>query len=282
MGTARLPTTVRVETVGSGEPVAAAVGAVHGDEPCGVRAIERLLAADREFERAARLVVANERALAAERRYVDADLNRSFPGDPDADAHERRLAHELLAAVEGLPTLGFHATVSTDRPFGTVADLTPTKRRVFRALPVAEVADFTGVVEGRSVNLPGFLNVEAGYQGSAAAADNAYACLVAFLRELDVLPGAPSPSEPTHYRVQRLVRKEPGVSYEFHAENFERVAAGEAYATADGEPMTAEAPFWPVLMSADGHETLLGYAAERVGPLGAEVPDEAGGADTRE
>ncbi|MFB6157957.1 MAG: succinylglutamate desuccinylase/aspartoacylase family protein [Haloferacaceae archaeon] len=266
---------MRVVTIGEGDPEVAAVGAVHGDEPCGARAIERFRAEDREVRRPAKLIVASERALERGERFVDADLNRSFPGDPDGDRHEERLAHDLLAEVEGLLTLGFHATVSFDEPFGTLAHVNAEKARVMRALPLEHAADFTGVVEGRSVNLPRFVNVEAGYQGSDRAAENAYECLVAFLRFAGVLSGDPAPTETVHYRVRETVEKRPGRSYEVHARNFERVPPGEPYAAADGELLSAEEPFWPVLMSADGHDRLLGYKAERTGPVAAAVEGDA-------
>ena len=266
---------MRVETLGAEgsdeRPAVAAVGAIHGDEPCGARAIERFLAdgpTDR-VRRPVKLVVANERALDADERYVEGDLNRLFPGDPDSDVYEERLAHDLWEEIAGCTVLGFHATVSFDEPFGTLADPTPEKAAIMRALPLAHAADFTGVVEGRSVNLPGFVNVEAGYQGSDAAVENAYDCLLAFLRVTDVLPGDPDPTPTNHYQVHETVEKESDRTYEFHGTNFERVPAGEVYAATDaGETIRAERDFWPVLMSADGHETLLGYRAERTGEIG--------------
>ncbi|WP_435177345.1 succinylglutamate desuccinylase [Halorussus sp. AFM4] len=272
---------MRVETLGDGTPEVAVAGAIHGDEPCGVRAIERFLESDLAdaVERPVKLIVANERALAAGERYVEADLNRVFPGDPDSEVHEERLAHDLLAEIDGCTTLGFHSTVSTDEAFGTLADLTPRKAEIMRAMPVAHAADFTGVVEGRSVNLPDFVNVEAGYQGSAQAAENAYDCLVAYLRLLDVLPGAPDPTPTDCYRVREVVRKDPGADYEVYAENFERVAPGEVYAaTTDGDrELAADREFWPVLLSATGHSTLLGYEADYVGEIGDVAAAEADG-----
>jgi succinylglutamate desuccinylase len=256
---------MRVERLGDGDPEVAAVGAVHGDEPCGARAIERFLAegpTDR-VRRPAVLVVANERALAAGERYVEADLNRVFPGDPEGDTHEERLAHRLLSEAGEAFTLGIHSTVSTTEPFGTLANLTPEKARVMQALPLTHAADFTGVVEGRSVTLPRFVNVEAGNQGTDAAAEDAYACLLAYLREMDVLPGDPDPTPTTLYRVSNIVRKESGRKYRIERENFQRVPAGEVYARSlDGEHvLRAQGDVWPVLMSAGGHETLLGYTA---------------------
>ena len=267
---------MRVETIGhksaEGAPAVAAVGGIHGDEPCGVRAIERFLELGPvdEVQRPVKLIVANERALDAGTRYVEGDLNRLFPGDPDSDTYEERLAHDLWEEIRECTTLGFHSTVSFDEPFGTLADLTPAKADIMRALPLSHAADFTGVVSGRSVNLPKFVNVEAGYQGSDAAADNAYDCLLAYLRATDVLPGDPEPTPTTHYGVRRTLEKAPGTTYRVHVENFERVAPGTAYATTGtGEELTAEAEFWPVLLSANGHNALLGYAADRTGEIGA-------------
>jgi succinylglutamate desuccinylase len=74
---------MRIEQFGEGDPEVAVVGGIHGDEPCGVRAIERLLENPPSVRRPVALVVANERALAAGTRRVDEDLNRAFPGDPD-------------------------------------------------------------------------------------------------------------------------------------------------------------------------------------------------------
>ena len=267
---------MRVETIGhesaEGAPAVAAVGGIHGDEPCGVRAIERFLESGPvdEVQRPVKLIVANERALEAGTRYVEGDLNRLFPGDPDSDTYEERLAHDLWEEIRECTTLGFHSTVSFDEPFGTLADLTPAKADIMRALPLSHAADFTGVVSGRSVNLPKFVNVEAGYQGSDAAADNAYDCLLAYLRAMDVLPGDPESTDTTHYSVRATLEKAPGTTYRVHVENFERVPPGTAYATTGtGEELTSETEFWPVLLSASGHNALLGYAADRTGEIGA-------------
>lgn len=263
---------MRVECVGEGTPVVAAVGAIHGDEPCGATAIDRFLSSDarERVERPAKLIVVNERALHAGKRFVDADLNRVFPGDPTADAHERRLAHRLVAEIDGCLTLGFHSTVSDDRPFGTLASLTPEKATIMRALPVDHVATFTDVAEGRSVTLPRFVNVEAGRQGSDRAAENAARCLDAFFTTTGVLPGEPSPTDTALYRVFDVIEKDPTADYTVHAENFSRVPAGTIYAeTADGRDLQADRDFWPVLISATGHRTVLGYRSTYVGEIGA-------------
>ncbi|MFC7323681.1 succinylglutamate desuccinylase/aspartoacylase family protein [Halorubrum rutilum] len=266
---------MRVEVLGTWEttdtPPVAVVGAIHGDEPCGARAIERFLTSAfvETIRRPVKLIIANERALAAGTRYVDADLNRSFPGTADSDVHEEQLAADLLEEIAGCVTLGFHSTVSFAEPFGTLADPTPLKATIMEALPLAHAADFSGVVDGRSVNLPRFVNVEAGYQGSDTAAENAYECLLAFLRVMDVLPGEVPSTPTTHYLVQDAIHKATDQTYRVHVDNFERVAAGNVFATTTaGEELVADEEFWPVLLSATGHDVLLGYRSIRLGKLG--------------
>jgi predicted deacylase len=267
---------MQVHTVGEGTPEVAVVGAVHGDEPCGARAIERFLASDPEVDRPAKLIVANERALERGVRYVEADLNRALPGDPESDLYEERLAHDLANEVEGCLSLGIHSTVSYDEAFANVAYLNDRKREIAAHLPVVGIVDFTVVADGRSVELPGFVDIEAGYQGSEEAVDNAYDCIVAFLQTTGVLPGDPPAQDPGFYEVTEAMYKEPTRTYQVRAENFERVAPGEPYATADGNPLVADEAFWPVLMSAEGHDTLLGYRSTYRGPFstGAESVTE--------
>lgn len=254
---------MQVRTLGDGDPEVAVVGAVHGDEPCGARAIERILSADPPVQRPTTFVVANETALRRGERYVDVDLNRVLPGDRTADAHERRLAADLVEQVEGTLTLGIHSTRSYDGTFGVLSAPTERKRALFDRTHVTRVADTTAVSEGRCVDQPGFVDVEVGPQGTERATERAVRATRSFLRATDALPGDPGETATAYYEVTEILEKEPGATYEFLATNFERVAPGETYARKDGEALVAREEFWPVLASATGHDTILGYRAER-------------------
>ncbi|MFB6293250.1 MAG: succinylglutamate desuccinylase/aspartoacylase family protein, partial [Halonotius sp.] len=96
---------MKVYELGDGDPEVAVVGGIHGDEPCGPLAIKRLLAEEPTVDRPVKLIVANEEALEAGERYLDADLNRVFPGDASADSHEHALAAAIAREVEGCTTL---------------------------------------------------------------------------------------------------------------------------------------------------------------------------------
>jgi hypothetical protein len=258
---------VRVERIGDGDPELAVVGAIHGDEPCGARAVEKLIDDPPPVERPVKLVVANEAALERGVRYVDEDLNRAFPGAPDADSHEGRLAHALLGELEGCIAFSIHSTQSYDRPFAVVDGLGPLAEAIPPYLAVDAVVDVGPFTEGRLIGHADVVEVEAGLQGSPAAARNAASLAREFLGAVGALPAGPRHGGVPVYRLRRLLSKRPGGEYAVPVANFERVDAGQAYATVDGEELVADEPFYPVLMSAYGYEDDWGYAADLVGNL---------------
>ena len=266
---------MEIHDLGDGDPEVAVVGGIHGDEPCGPRAVERLLDADLEVERPVRLIVANEAALDAGDRYLDADLNRAFPGNPDGAAHEVRLAADLIEALDGCTTLAIHSTQSYAGPFAVVDSMDEVTRAVAPHLPVDAVIQTDAFTEGRLIEHPHTLEVEAGLQGSDAAADNAYWLSRAFLAATGAIsaPGADDVLDAggrediAVFRLRERIPKPAADSYEVFAHNFERVAAGERFAAADGEPLLADEPFYPVLLSPNGYRDQFGYVADRVGTL---------------
>jgi predicted deacylase len=262
-------TDVRVETLGDGDPSVAVVGGIHGDEPCGPAAVERLLAAPPDLRAPVKLVVANEEALERGVRFVDADLNRSFPGDAGSDAHEERLAAALADELADCVTLALHSTRSGPEPFAVVAGVGDVERRVVTRFGVDAVVDTEGGADGRIFAAGRAVEVECGLQGSDDAADAAEALSRRFLAATgaaDLLADAPPARSVPLYELGAAIEKPAGDPRTF-ARNFEEVAAGERFAAAGGVDLVAEAAFVPVLLSPDGYEDIFGYRARRVGTV---------------
>lgn len=264
---------MRIEQLGEGTPEVAVVGGVHGDEPSGARAVEQLLAENPPVERPAKLIIANEEALEQNVRYVDEDLNRAFPGAPDAETHEGRLAHTLLRAVRDCTTISLHSTQSYAAPFALVEEIDGVARALCPRLSIEAVVETGPFSTGRLIDHPDVIEVECGLQGTDQAIE--YAALLAreFLVATGVIRSDDDPLESREVPVYRMVRRVPkaiGGEYEVFAANFERVAAGETYAATDGEELVADEPFYPILMSPHGYEDVFGYAGQFAGRLHAE------------
>jgi len=264
---------VYVEQLGTGDPEIAVVGGIHGDEPCGEHAVRTLLDERPAVQRPVKFVLANELARDRNERYVEADLNRAFPGDPDAPTHEGRLAAAVAEELRGCTVLGLHSTQSYEGMFALVDEIGPTARSVCPHLSIDAVVETTGANEGRIYSvIPEAIEVECGFQGSAQAAENAVQVTREFLAATGVLPeeGGPRQTDLPVFRLRGPIPKRAADTYDVYVSNFEEVTAGEVFAAVGEENVVAEEPFHPVLLSSDGYEDVFGYRAERVGTLSAE------------
>ncbi|WP_331233400.1 M14 family metallopeptidase [Natronorarus salvus] len=262
---------MRVEQLGSGVPEIAVVGGIHGDEPCGIRAIERILDASPSVERPVKFIVANELAAERGKRYLDIDLNRAFPGEQAANTHEGRLAYDLAEELEGCATLALHSTQSTGRAFAIADGVTPFAERVVPSLSVETLVTTGELVQGRLFTTARTIEVECGLQGSDRATETATRIVHEFLATMGVLHGdsVGGRGQIPVFELRSPIPKEGGEEYDVLAENFEPVGTGEPFASIDGRTVAAEVPFYPVLLSPYGYREIFGYAAEQVGVLGS-------------
>ncbi|KOX98267.1 succinylglutamate desuccinylase/aspartoacylase domain-containing protein [Halorubrum tropicale] len=263
----------------AGSARVAIVGGIHGDEPAGVRIVERLAAelapldsSDGEEGSAGlvRLILANEPAIEAGTRYTDADLNRAFPGDADSDEYERALAPRLAAELEGFDAvLALHTSHSAPPPFAIFSDLTESVRRTVTGLPVDHVVDASGL---RSTTLdstiPHTVSIEVGRQGSEEAVEFGHEACRAFLRAHGALADEqPTFSETTVVAGSEEVPKGEGTPH-VHFRNFEPIPEGAVFAEDDVYTHRVEEPgVVPILASEDGYDDIFGIYGRVTGTL---------------
>lgn len=252
----------------------AIVGGVHGDEPSGVRAVRRVLESNPDLQRPVKLVVANPPAVASHRRYLDADMNRAFPGDPGSPDRERRLAAALLDELSDCGVvLSLHSTHSYDDPIAFVSRSYPTVQGLTARLPVPHIVDPTPCIDGAFAACAPVVSIEAGRKLTEAATENATELVEAFIRLTDALPGEMPTTDSTYYTVTDAVSKRPDTDYELLVENFEPVEPGATVARSDGKEYAADSGFVPILMSETGYDDILGYKGEVAGETLTEARD---------
>lgn len=70
------------------------IASTHGDEPIGLEAIKVL--ENKGYGKYFDILIANPKALAKNVRFIDADLNRSYPGNEKSNEYEKQIAAENL------------------------------------------------------------------------------------------------------------------------------------------------------------------------------------------
>ena len=251
---------MKVYDVGQGSPEIAVVGCLHGDEKCGKIAIERVKARELDFIKPVRFIVANERALEKGERCIDVDLNRCFPGDPDSDLHEERLAYELLNKIEGMKVLDLHSTYSQTDPH--VYFMGQERLELAKSVGVSKLVDLRklenllieqGEIEG--------VAVECGTNGKEQTFERAEKTIIEFLGNHGAIDASISEVE---HRVFEVYDVQEGEGYSFVGENFRKVEKGEVFARKNDVELRAEKDFYPVLMSDNGYPDKIGFKARRL------------------
>ena len=86
------------------------VTAMHGDEPIGVRVINELRKTNLKGKFSS--IIANPKALEKKVRFIDADLNRVFPGSKNGNYEERRASIIFKKIQKYDCVIDLHGTIS--------------------------------------------------------------------------------------------------------------------------------------------------------------------------
>jgi predicted deacylase len=219
---------------GAGGPTLICVGSVHGNEPSGALALDRIftyLQTAGLTEVHGRMVglLGNRRALAKNRRFLSQDLNRFW--DPEraerlrttgdrleAEALElRELDHELeriLRESEGHPVylLDLHTTSGPGPAFGNLDDTLPNREFALK-FPVPLVVGIEEEISGTLTNYAFELGVitlgfESGQHDDPTSIDRAEAAIWVALEASGVLPRGSRPEIAKAWQLLRTNRGE--------------------------------------------------------------------------
>lgn len=112
------------------------IGCQHGDEKLGEKVIDCFSS---NGYKGVDFILANEKAAKSDIRYIDQDLNRSFPGDSNGNYEERRAA-ELLPIIQTADiVLDIHTTTSEVKMTPIIASLTPEIKKVINLTTAKEI-----------------------------------------------------------------------------------------------------------------------------------------------
>lgn len=100
---------MKITKIGCGSPIIGIVGCLHGNETLGrdvIKSFENI----KLKKGSVYFVLANEKAMLENKRFIDVDLNRCFPGKSDGN-NEERIAHALVKELAGCEyVIDIHST----------------------------------------------------------------------------------------------------------------------------------------------------------------------------
>lgn len=250
---------MKVRKLGKGEPEHVVMYCVHGNEPCGKFAVDRILSEDLEFRKPLKLVFANEKAFNQRKSELEADLNRVWGTDSE-ERHEEKLARKIEKEMRGKKVLDLHSSFSHPEAFGIDIE----KKKSFEVktgrLGLSKTVNIGETYDSRIPDCER-IGVECGYVRSEKAIRNAYRVTKNFLKANNIIEGEAEQTDPEKFRIYDKVE---GRGYQFTGENFQKIRKGETFAIKGKRRLRAEEDFHPVLMSTTGYEDMIGFKAEKV------------------
>jgi hypothetical protein len=250
---------MKVRTFGDGEPEYAVMYCVHGNEPCGKLAVDRIMHESPNFQKPVKFVFANEKAYKEKRSQIDKDLNRVWNSDSN-QTHEEKLAEAIKREIKGMTVLDLHSSFSHPEPFGLKTRSLEKIEDQLRKLPVRKSANIEDAYESQLGEVDR-VAVECGYTRAQKTIENAYKTTKEFLKHNNILKGKAEEKKHENYNIYDKVE---GSGYQFIQKNFQKVQKGEPYAIKKGEKLRAKEDFYPVMMSTTGYDDIIGFKSEKI------------------
>jgi len=212
------PSVIRLE--GRRQPAVAVVLMLHGNEPVGLQAVQRLLHryAARPLPRALTLVVGNVRAAALGQRHLDdqPDFNRVWPGTEQAGSPEALMFARIIDTLraDGLfAAIDLHNNTGRNPHYACVNALDDAFLHL-AALFGRTVVYFTrprGVASMALAGLAPSVTVECGHPGEEAGIRHAETFIDSVLHLSDFPARAPDPRSLEIFHTVAQVRVRPGL-----------------------------------------------------------------------
>ena len=233
------------------------LGGVHGNEQCGVEAIQTYLKNLQIVKGTLRLIIANPKAVELKQRYIEENLNRCFnPLKKVTGSYEEQLAHELKKHMDWADLcLDIHSSNSKE----SIPFIIAEENNFAWVAPFP----FSLVVSGFDTFEPGGtdtymhehhkvgIGIECGYMGDVRSAELAKTAARQFLTFVGLLPGQALAVPKTFLKITSLYHNVADFTLAKVFADFEAVQKGELIGSDGLNEITAK------------HDGMILFARER-------------------
>jgi len=246
-------------------PIIAIVGCLHGDELIGQRIISRLNRL--KIKKGVLLtIIANPEAIKAKKRFIDSDLNRSFPGRPRGN-REERIAYRLTKILKQCDFIvDLHSTTTDTKSLVIATKLNKNILGVIGAFNPKRVALMSKKFSAKSMsyNFKACLSFEYGRDDAPEAFKRTLRDVLVLLsyfglidKKIDV-----GKRKTEFYKIIGTLVKKECFSL-MGVKNFKLVKKGQVVAGRENEIIKAKKDFYPILFGERAYKDIFGFTAKK-------------------
>ncbi|MFA6535912.1 MAG: succinylglutamate desuccinylase/aspartoacylase family protein [Candidatus Paceibacterota bacterium] len=243
-------------------------GGTHGTESLGQRVIASLKELDLSKGRVD-FMIANERAVKERKRFIESDLNRSFPGRKDG-TYEERLAHQLLPRIKSYDVvIDVHSTESELKSCVIVTKLDAETMKVVKATNAKNVLYMKATEKNALIsNARIGIGLEFGKDRSTKTFKDTRNAILLILQHFKILDrsGLNPEQKKLFLEVYATVPKPRGFRLTKGVENLKVFKKGEVYGfnPSNKTEIKATQDFYPVLFGEKRYKDIFGFSAKKL------------------
>lgn len=235
----------------------------HGTETVG-------LAVAREIEKlelkSGEIVIhkANELAYKKRRRFIDQDLNRSFPGEKNGN-HEQKLAYKILPLVKSVDlVIDIHSTESGLKDALIVTKLNAKTRECIDAISPKYLL-YMRATKNNALMSEAKIGIafEYGKNSDKKAQENIIKGIKKLLIHLKMVDGKipMRVGNTVYFDVYKTIPKPKKAELIQKIKNYKLIKKGMTFANLKGSPIIAQEDFYPILFGENKYKDIFGFAA---------------------
>jgi len=224
---------------------------LHGNEKCGLEVIKKLPSNVTSF-------IGNEKALELNKRFIDCDLNRNFPGDKDGN-YEEKLANDLIEKLINFEyVIDIHSSSNECPLFGIITNPNKDKINLAEKMGLNKLVIMSeSFASGKS--LIDFVNCGISLEvGPHNRIENSNEIREAIL---NLINNEINEKEMSIFEVVQIIKKQD--EGEIIIKNFEEVNKGDILIKGENNQI-AEFDFIPVLVNEEAYKDILCLACKKV------------------
>lgn len=212
------------------------------------------------FEGKINYLIANEDALKIHKRFIDSDLNRSFPGNINGNKEEI-IAYDLLQKLKKFNTVfDLHTTTTNSPIFIITTSLSEKHLELINSLNISKVVYMQkSLASGKSlIDHVGLgVSIEAGKEGSKKTYLEYKEFIENYLINKYTL-------KKEYYVVYGIIKKEKNEKIDRNLESFKFIKKGQVISRVGEVERHAEFGFYPIMPGEKSYKGVLTLAAKRI------------------
>ena len=242
--------------------------ATHGDEKIGLKVakeIEKL----KINKNILAVQIANKKAFKLNKRFIDQDLNRSFPGKKDGN-YEEKLANRLSSVIKSVDiVVDVHSTKSNLKDTIIITKLSSGTKKCIEAIGPKYVLLMNATKNSALISSAKIgIAFEYGKDNDITAIEKTVLGIKRLLNYFNVIDVklAKTKVVTQYFNVTSTVLRPKGFKLNKSIKNYKMVSRGTILASRKNDNIVVKEDFYPILFGENSYKDYFGFKGERLFP----------------